>query len=137
MQIGQLAKKLAVSTDTLRYYEKNQLLQASARTASGYRIYDQRSVKQLEFVLRAKSVGFTLNEIKELLAINVEKASHSCSEVKGLTASKMEDVANKIAELQRFHQSLSLLHASCCGGSESAQYCSILSALENVDDIIN
>ncbi|MBE0365375.1 MerR family transcriptional regulator, Zn(II)-responsive regulator of zntA [Pseudoalteromonas ulvae UL12] len=137
MQIGQLAKKLAVSTDTLRYYEKNQLLQASERTASGYRIYDQSSVKQLEFVLRAKSVGFTLNEIKELLAINVEKASHSCAEVKGLTASKMEDVANKIAELQRFHQSLSLLHASCCGGPESAQYCSILSALENVDDIIN
>ena len=61
MQIGQLAKKLAISTDTLRYYEKNQLLQASARTASGYRIYDQNSVKQLEFVLRAKSVGFTLN----------------------------------------------------------------------------
>ena len=137
MQIGQLAKKLAVSTDTLRYYEKNQLLQVSARTASGYRIYDQSSVKQLEFVLRAKNVGFTLSEIKDLLAINVEKASHSCSEVKGLTASKMEDVANKIAELQRFHQSLSLLHASCCGGSESAQYCSILSALENVDDIIN
>ncbi|ATC93683.1 Zn(2+)-responsive transcriptional regulator [Pseudoalteromonas tunicata] len=137
MQIGELAKQLAVSTDTLRYYEKNQLLSASGRTDSGYRIYDAASVKQLEFVLRAKSVGFTLNEIKELLAIKVEKENHSCAEIKTFTADKMAEVAAKIAELQRFHQSLNLLHASCCGGEESAQHCSILSALENVDDTIN
>lgn len=133
MKIGELANLLSVSTDTLRYYEKNGLLTCHRRSEKGYRLYDAHAVAQLKFVLRAKQVGFTLNEIKELLAINLDKSNHSCAEVKTLTEQKMAEINKRMNELMRFQKSLSLLHDSCCGGNEPAEHCSILSALEDID----
>ena len=66
VKIGEIAKRLGVSTDTLRYYEKQGILTSSSRSVSGYRLYTEQDIAQLAFVIRAKDVGFTLNEIKEL-----------------------------------------------------------------------
>ena len=99
VKIGEIAKRLAVSTDTLRYYEKQGILTSSLRSSSGYRLYTKHDIAQLEFVLRAKKVGFTLNEIKELLAIKVDKKSHSCQEVKQFTSEKISQVEEKIDHL--------------------------------------
>ena len=81
-KIGALSKVLSVSTDTLRYYEKNGLLTPSGRSESGYRLYNDNDLRCMQFIVRAKSIGFSLNEIKELLSINLEKQDHSCGEVK-------------------------------------------------------
>ncbi|CAM4096809.1 Zn(2+)-responsive transcriptional regulator [Pseudoalteromonas byunsanensis] len=137
MKIGELAKLLGVSTDTLRYYEQNNLLSPSARSDSGYRLYDQTQLKQMQFILRAKEVGFSLKETSELLQIKVDKNQHSCEEVKGITLQKLELVRSRIAELQCFEKSLSKLAHRCCGGQESADFCSILTALEDVDGTHN
>lgn len=134
MKIGELAKRLDISTDTLRYYEKHGLLSFSERSEAGYRIYNDKHEQQMQFILRAKAVGFSLKEIQELLAIKVEKQQHSCGEVKQLTLQKRQLVRDKIAELQRFEKSLSLLADACCGGSELATDCSILTTLETADD---
>jgi len=75
MRIGELSKQTGFQIETLRYYEKQGLL-------AGYREYDDKSLKQLGFIHQAKSVGFSLNEISELLTLRVEKDQHSCAEVK-------------------------------------------------------
>ncbi|NQZ06399.1 MAG: Zn(2+)-responsive transcriptional regulator [Algicola sp.] len=130
MQIGQLAKKLGVKTDTLRFYEKNGLLAPSTRSDSGYRYYSGADHQRALFILRCKKVGFTLADIKELLSIRIDKTSHSCEDVKKRTTAKRLDVEMRIAELERFRDSLIVLEKACCGGPESAEYCSILDALE-------
>lgn len=134
MKIGQLSRILGVSTDTLRYYETHGLLSPSSRNASGYRLYDETNVKHMHFILRAKEVGFSLREIQELLNIKIDKHQHRCEEVKEITIQKRNLVRMKITELQRFEKSLSALVDRCCGGDESADYCSILTALEDIDD---
>ncbi|WP_105188267.1 Zn(2+)-responsive transcriptional regulator [Pseudoalteromonas sp. T1lg48] len=135
MRIGELAKQVDMSTDALRYYEQQGLLSAPLRNASGYRQYGRKHMAQLRFIRRAKDVGFSLEEIAELLKINFEKEQHSCQEVKDLTLKKRELVAERIAELQRFHASLSQLAEQCCGSSAPAQHCSILTALEDIDGL--
>ena len=130
LQIGELAKLSQCSIDTLRYYEKHGLLQPSGRTAAGYRQYDATALQQLQFIQRAKAVGFSLADIHELLSLRIDQDQHSCEEVKNLTASKLQAVAVKLAELQRFQQALQQLHDACCGGPESARHCTILSTLE-------
>ena len=135
MKIGEFASQVGVSTDTLRYYEKHALLTATSRTQSGYRDYSQSDLKQMKFILRAKNVGFSLSEIKELLQIKFHKQQHSCHEVKNLTLQKRDLVAERIAELTRFHQSLSVLADKCCGGEEPADNCSILTTLEDIDGL--
>ncbi|MEH6394043.1 Zn(2+)-responsive transcriptional regulator [Pseudoalteromonas sp.] len=135
MKIGEFANQLGVSTDTLRYYEKHNLLTPSSRTEAGYRDYGETALQQMKFILRAKNVGFSLAEIKELLQIKFKKHQHSCHEVKDLTIQKRDLVAERIAELTRFHQSLSVLADKCCGGQEPADNCSILTTLEDIDGL--
>lgn len=130
MQIGQLAKELGVKADTLRFYEKNGLLQPATRSDSGYRYYSAADHQRALFIIRCKKVGFTLADIKELLSIRIDRSSHSCAEVKSRTTAKRLDVENRIRELECFRDSLCQLEKACCGGSESAEYCSILDTLE-------
>jgi len=129
-QIGELAKKLAVSTDTLRYYEKHKLLVPCSRSEKGYRLYNDNNLRSLTFIISAKKCGFTLKDIQELLSIQVDKSSHSCQEVKGFTEHKLHQVEEKINELSAIKLSLEKLVETCCGGNESAAYCTILSTLE-------
>ena len=77
IRIGELAKKLNCTVETLRFYEREGLLAATGRSANGYRFYNDASVKQLEFILRAKSMGFSLDDIRELLAIRVDPEKNS------------------------------------------------------------
>ncbi|WMN59165.1 Zn(2+)-responsive transcriptional regulator [Pseudoalteromonas xiamenensis] len=133
MKIGELAKRLNISTDTLRYYENNGLISASARTGAGYRDYSDVQEHQLRFVLRAKAVGFSLSEIKELLKIRIDKQQYQCDEVKSITLAKLTLVQERIRELQCFERSLTVLAERCCGGAVPAEHCSILTTLEELD----
>ncbi|WP_137169316.1 Zn(2+)-responsive transcriptional regulator [Marinomonas sp. FW-1] len=130
-RIGELAKACDINNDTLRFYEKNGLLSPSSRSESGYRLYTEKDKETLEFILRAKGVGFTLAEIRELLSIEINKADNACADVKVLVDTKLSDVERKLAELTRFQTSLKRLSDACCGGEESAEHCTILEALES------
>jgi len=130
MKIGQIAKASGVRIDTLRYYEKEGLIKPAHRTDAGYREYDQNAVQQMRFILKAKSLGFSLQEIRELLSLRIDREHHPCSEVKELAEAKLSSIEEKIAELQRMHNTLKRISDLCCGGSEPAIHCSILDALE-------
>ncbi len=128
-KIGDLAEALNLSSDTLRYYEKQGLLSAAKRSSNGYRFYSEAEVGRLEFILSAKKVGFTLNEIKQLLALEVTKDEKSCADVKSFVDEKLDDVNIRLLELERIKTSLQSLSAACCGGLEPATHCTILEAL--------
>ncbi|MDO6707861.1 Zn(2+)-responsive transcriptional regulator [Photobacterium sp. 1_MG-2023] len=128
--IGQLAKLCEVSSDTLRFYEKNGLLVPGERSDSGYRLYSEEDLSRVHFILRAKAIGLSLDEIRELLAIRVEADQHSCAEVKAITQAKLEDIDSKLAELKRIRNALKKLNDACCGeDNDNASHCSILEAL--------
>lgn len=129
--IGELAKRSGVSADTLRFYEKNALLTPSGRSDSGYRLYNEGDLDQVHFILNAKSIGLSLEEIKELLDIRLEATEHSCAEVKSITSAKLAVIDQKIAELTRIRSALKSLNDACCGHSDdNASHCSILEALK-------
>ncbi|MGF1687763.1 Zn(2+)-responsive transcriptional regulator [Photobacterium japonica] len=134
--IGQLAKRCEVSSDTLRFYEKNGLLVPSGRSDSGYRLYSEDDLSRIRFILRAKAVGLSLEEIRELLDIQLEACQHSCAEVKAITQAKLDAVDSKIAELKRIRRALKKVNDACCGhADDNASHCSILGALGEEDSV--
>ena len=130
MRIGELAKSSNTSVEALRFYEKEGLLCSPERSENGYRDYPISSVPQMKFVLRAKKAGFTLKECRELLTIRYTPENYTCGDVKTLSQIKLKQIEEKIVELQQMQHTLSIISDACCGGNESAEYCSILSALE-------
>ena len=130
MRIGELSKNTGFKVETLRYYEKQGLLSPVTRTDSGYREYDSDSLKQLTFIKQAKSVGFSLNEICELLTLRVERDQHSCGDVKQIAEQKISQIDNKIRELDKMRKALHRITDACCGGAEPATSCTILNALD-------
>jgi MerR family Zn(II)-responsive transcriptional regulator of zntA len=130
MKIGELVKQSGIAAETLRYWEREGLLSPAGRSPSGYRNYSKENLAQVEFIKRAKSVGFTLSEIGELLSIRVDPESHTCGEVKRLADSKLRNIERKIEELGQMHHALARISDICCGGDASAIRCTILNALE-------
>ncbi len=133
MRISELSKHTGTPVDTIRYYEKIALLPEAVRTTSGYRHYGDDSITVLAFIASAKKLGMKLDDIKALLAIELDKSAASCETVKGFIAKQLTMVEEKMNELQRIEQAMRRLHDTCCGGAESADYCSILQALERGD----
>lgn len=123
--IGKLASRSGVPIDTIRHYERIGLLKPASRLASGYRRYGDAEQKRLRFILRAKALGFTLEEIDGLLALS---AGRSVEHVKRRAAGRLADVERRIAELGRVRDSLRQLIAACPGHGR-AEDCPILNAL--------
>ncbi len=123
--IGALAKRGGVGIDTVRYYERSGLLSPRSRLASGYRRYSPAEVARLRFIRRAQALGFTLNEIRELLALS---SRPDVARVKRAAEQKLADVERRMASLERMRQGLvSLIDA--CPGHGRAEDCPILNAL--------
>lgn len=127
MQIGQLAQHADVPIDTVRYYERQGILPPPQRRASGYRQYHPDDVARLRYVRRAKALGFSLAEVRELLALSSRPAEDMAG-LKAAASEKLADVAHKIAELERVRDGLEALITACPGHGELAQ-CPILAAL--------
>ncbi|WP_293752195.1 Zn(2+)-responsive transcriptional regulator [uncultured Paraglaciecola sp.] len=130
MRISDLAERSGISAHTLRYYEKTGLLSASKCSDSNYRIYSQDDLTSAKFIKRSKECGFTLAETATLLAIRHDKSQHVCAEAKLITSAKITDISQQIAQLKQMQQTLQQLEHYCCGGQESAEFCSIISTLE-------
>ena len=126
--IGQLANLAGVGVETIRFYERSGLLGPPARRSSGYRAYEETAVSRLHFIRRAKQLGFTLNEIKELLALDGDPAA-TRAEVKAAALSKIADIESRIRDLQRMRSALASLTSQCHGDDELATHCPILEAL--------
>ena len=130
MKIGELSKQSKTSVETLRYYEKQGLIAPPKRLANGYRNYSSSTISHLRFIQRAKKVGFSLRECKELLSIFISRDQHSCHDVKTLAENKLEEIQQQRLELEQMHHTLQKISNACCGGDESAVNCTILDALE-------
>ncbi|NIY49954.1 Zn(2+)-responsive transcriptional regulator [Cedecea colo] len=129
-RIGELARLADVTPDTIRYYEKQQLMDYEARTEGGFRLYGETDLQRLKFIRYAKQLGFTLESIRELLSIRIDPEHHTCQESKGIVQSRLQEVESKISELEHMRKSLQRLNDACCGSAHSSVYCSILEALE-------
>jgi len=129
--IGKLAKEAGVGAGTLRYYERLGLIVPAERTAAGYRVYDRATARRLRFIRRAQTLGFSLEEIRGLLALS-DNPDASAAEVKRLTREKIADIETRLRDLERMREGLRSLE-SCCSGHGSTTECPILAAL-NRDD---
>lgn len=128
LTIGQVAQKAGVGVETVRFYERQGLLEEPARKESGYRQYPEDVVARLRFIRRAKELGFSLKEIKELLALRVDPAT-TCREVKEQAQAKIADIEGKIRSLLRMKEALVELSRVCRGRGPTSE-CPILDALE-------
>jgi len=125
MSIGQLARRAGVAVDTVRYYERNQLLPPAGRLASGYRQYSDTELKRLRFIRRAKALGFTLADIRELLSLSDQR---SVPKIKRAAEVRLADIERRVADLQQIRDGLKTLVAACPGHGR-ADACPILNAL--------
>jgi DNA-binding transcriptional MerR regulator len=129
MTIGELAKKVGVNVQTIRYYEREGLLPDAHRWPdSGYRDFDDEAVLRLKFIRSAKDLGFTLREIKELLDMRI-LPGESCAEVRQMIGTKLADLDRRMTEMRRLRRSLVKLEAAC-GRRSKAETCPALWAIE-------
>ncbi len=109
MRIGELAGRLDLNTQTIRYYERIGLLPEPGRTESGYRSYGEEDERRLRFIKNARSAGLTLGEVKEVLAFH-ERGEAPCAYVTEAIARRAEEIERQIAELTEFKRALDRLH---------------------------
>jgi MerR family mercuric resistance operon transcriptional regulator len=126
LTIGRLAKSAKLGVETIRFYEREGLLNEPARTASGYRQFPAESVQRLGFIRRAKALGFSLAEIRELLAL-AEPTSER-SRIKAMAHHKLAEIERRIEELQRMRTALAELERQCSGHGP-VDGCPIIEAL--------
>jgi MerR family copper efflux transcriptional regulator len=126
MNIGTAAQHSGVPAKTIRYYESVGLIQPADRTASGYRVYGKQDVETLRFVQRARSLGFSVEEVGNLLALWRDR-SRSSAEVKALARHRVEDIDRKITELTEMRETLLHLMERCKG--DERPECPILQGL--------
>jgi MerR family copper efflux transcriptional regulator len=126
MNIGTAARQSGVPAKTIRYYESVGLIDAAERTSAGYRVYDRNDVETLRFVQRARSLGFSVEEVGSLLALWRDR-ERSSSEVKAMARHRVADIDRKIADLTEMRATLMHLMARCHG--DERPDCPILQGL--------
>ena len=104
-QIGELAKHTDLSIDAIRFYERRKLLPPASRSAGRFRLYTTDAIERLRFVQQMQALGFSLQEIKELMGVRGDRA-HACSAVREFLKTKLADVAMRIRELQQLDTEL-------------------------------
>lgn len=129
LTIGRLAKETGLGIETVRFYERQGLIEPPPRTRANYRIYPEGEIIRLKFIKRAKKLGFTLHEIKDLLELRHDPKATK-ADVKKRTLAKIEDVTRKIDDLTRVKAALEQL-ASACDGHGPLDECPILEALDS------
>ena len=133
LSIGQVSHKAGVGVETVRFYEREGLLEEPPRSASGYRQYSEQIVSRIRFIQRAKRLGFTLKEITDLLMLRVD-AQTSCDEVRQRTEAKLAEVEQKLLELHRMRQALLQVHSLCTGPGPTGR-CPMLEALDQQESL--
>ena len=128
LTMGALATAADVGVETVRFYERKGLLPRPPRTPAGYRQYPPASVARLRFIRRALGLGFTLEEIRDLLELRVDEVA-ACGAVEAGARAKILQVDGKLAELRRIKRALTRLVAAC-EAREATGECPILEELD-------
>ncbi|MBI5162775.1 MAG: heavy metal-responsive transcriptional regulator [Magnetospirillum sp.] len=128
MTVSGLARAAGVNSETIRFYERRGLLPAPPRTAAGYRLYPPSAVDRIRFIRHAKALGFTLEEIEELLSLRRDPGC-TCGDVKGRADRKIADIDRRIAALAVMRRTLAGIAAACPGDGPTSD-CPILAALD-------
>jgi MerR family mercuric resistance operon transcriptional regulator len=113
--IGELARAAGVPTSTVRFYERRGLLKPDARTEANYRTYSSRTAERLKFIRAAQATGFSLKDIREMLALTYSD-DPPCAEVASLIERRLADVKQRLRELNRVNRTLTTALKSCCKG---------------------
>jgi MerR family copper efflux transcriptional regulator len=127
MNIGEVAAAAGVNVQTVRYYERRGILPPPGRTMAGYRNYEQTAITRVRFVKRAQELGFSLDEIQDLLNLRVDDP-RSCGALELRVQHKLSDVNAKIAELRRLKRALEGLAAACAARTRTPE-CPVLEML--------
>ena len=129
MRISDVAKKAGVGVETIRFYERKNLIEQPRKPVNGgFRSYPDAAVSRIKFVLKAQNLGFSLKEIRDLLSLRTEPST-DCAEIRELAARKRHEVTAKIVQLNRIRDALEAVIASCPGGG-SIRACSIIEEME-------
>lgn len=131
LSIGKIATRAGVGIDTVRFYERAGLLPRPDRTASGYRLYGEAEAARLRFIKRGKALGFTLEEIRELLALNDARGNRAT--VRRLAQQRLDEIEEKVRELTRIRNSLRGLLRQCHGDG-ALDGCPIIEAVRAPGD---
>lgn len=130
--IGKVASRSAVTADAIRFYERKGLLRPARKTAAGYRLYADDTLRRIRFIKQAQACGFSLGEIRELLALR-HQGSSCCRDVRAVAVKKKLEVERRIRSLRAMSAALSELVAICNDESRPVEDCPIISALEATD----
>jgi MerR family mercuric resistance operon transcriptional regulator len=125
LTIGRLAQASGVNLETIRYYERIGLLQQPPRTPGGHRAYEDAHRRRLTFIRRARELGFTIEQVRELLKLSDD--DQPCGAVLALSAAHLEEVRRKLADLTRLEAILARAVSQCSGGAETG--CPVLEML--------
>lgn len=127
-QIGVIAEKANVNIQTLRYYERRNILKPAQVKDSGYRLYTEDAVKTVSFIKHAQELGFKLNEIKQLLSLRTPSVSR-CDSVRKRAKARLSDVQEKMKMLRQIEKTLKVLIKDC-ENNKTSKECPIISGLE-------
>ena len=116
LSIGELSRRTGVNIETIRYYERVKMLPAPPRTSSGRRVYGPPEIRSLEFIRRSRELGFTLDEIRALLALAAEDGKNTCGEVREVAARHLADIRAKILDLRAMARVLADAVQRCDAG---------------------
>ncbi len=132
LSIGQVAKQSGVGIETIRFYEREGVIPKPTRTDAGYRQYSLDIIRRLHFIKRAQELGFSLKEISQLIALRVTPKSN-CSEVKKRALLKLDNINEKIADLERMRSALEDVTKACVT-SRPIKDCPILNSFDDPAD---
>ena len=127
---GELAARTGCNIETIRYYERVDLLPPPPRSAGGHRLYGEGLVRRLNFVRRSRDLGFKIEEIRELLRL-VDGGTYTCGEVEQLARDHVREIRSKIADLRRLQRVFETMAAQCSG--DAVPDCPIIDALFDPD----
>ncbi len=125
MKIGALARMTGHTVDTIRYYESRGLLEADARTASGYRVFSPEAVHRLEFIKQARHLGLSLDQAREIL-LTTSQERPVCEQVRSLLQARLTEVDTRLRELEEFRGLLVALLQRPESPADSGRVCSII-----------
>ena len=130
--VKKLAHMAGVNPETIRFYEKQGVLPEPTRGKNGYRLYDDKTLHRLKFILNAKALGFSLDEIEELLQLNQADKKMGYRDARKLTMNKIQDMKRRIGQLEQMVRVLESLHDDCKKNATD-DYCPIIDAFNDGD----
>lgn len=129
LKISEVAERSNVNIETVRYYEKRHLIPEPPRTEAGYRLFSSEDVERIKFIKRSQELGFTLNEIKKLIAISEDESRFEPGEVFHFATQKIQEIEAQIKDLEKIKSSLQELSALCSGLGNAQCGCPIIKSL--------